>query len=212
MSSRDTRSRLLRRAAKADILIPPATADGLAAFLDLLNRWNRKINLTALQDLDEAIDRLLLEPLAAARHLPLGGGRLVDVGSGGGSPAIPFALALPGLHVTMIEIKTRKSAFLREAIRVLDLSLARVETARFEDLLDKPEHQGAFGAVSLRAVRAEGQTLRRLAGFLAPGGALLLFRGPTGPDAMSDVPPLTWKGTHPLIESLRSRLTVYQKS
>lgn len=211
MSARDTRSRLLRHAAKADIHVPGPLADRLSAFLDLLLRWNRKINLTALDNLDEGVDRLLLEPLAAARHVQPASGRLVDLGSGGGSPAIPLALALPDLELTMVEVKARKAAFLREAIRVLELRRASVETARFEDVLESPRHRGTYTAVSVRAVKVEAAALRQIAEFLAVQGLVLMFRGPSGPDRLSDVPPLAWGGTHPLVESLRSRLTIFRR-
>jgi 16S rRNA (guanine527-N7)-methyltransferase len=211
VGSRDTRSRILRRAAKADIPLAPPLADRLAAFLDLLVRWNRKINLTALHDLDEAVDRLLLEPLAAVRHMPASAGRLLDIGSGGGSPAIPLALALPDVDLTMVETKARKSAFLREAVRVLELPRSMVETARYEDLLERNGQQGTYSAVSIRAVRVEGNTLRTIAQFLAPDGLALLFRGPAGPDELPDADPLAWTGTYPLLEVLRSRLTVFRR-
>ena len=66
--------------------------------------------------------------------------------------------------------------------------------------------------VSLRAVRTEARVLTTLQAFLAPGGVIMLFRGPSGPDVLaSPVPPLEWTATHPLVESLQSRLTVLTK-
>lgn len=180
-------------------------------FLDLLLRWNRKINLTALGDLDAAIDRLLVEPLAAVRHLRPGPGRLIDLGSGGGSPALPLALTVQELDLTMVEVKARKAAFLREAVRVLELPRASVENVRYQDLLESNGHKGAYTALSVRAVRLEPSTLRHIAEFLAPDGLALIFRGPSGPDELADAEPLAWSGTYPLVESLRSRLTVFRR-
>jgi 16S rRNA (guanine527-N7)-methyltransferase len=212
VSSRDVRSRLVRRAAKGNLFLPDGLADRLAAYYDLLSRWNRKINLTSIDNVDEAIDRLLLEPLAAVRHFPGPVRRLMDVGSGGGSPAIPFKLVLPDAALTMVEVKARKSAFLREAIRQLRLEKAEVETARYEELLARPELHEAYDLVSLRAVRAETRVLTSLQAFLAPGGSLVLFRGPDGPAQPSTVvPPLEWSGTFPLIDNLQSRLTLLTK-
>jgi 16S rRNA (guanine527-N7)-methyltransferase len=212
VSSRDVRSRLTRRAAKANVFIPDRLGDRLTAYYELLARWNRKINLTSIENLDEAIDRLLLEPLLAARYLPSSAKRLIDIGSGGGSPGIPFKLALPALQLTMVEVKARKSAFLREAIRQLGLEQSCVETARYEELLARPELHEAADVVSLRAVRTEARVLTSLQAFLSAGGTLLLFRGPTGPEVPSMVvPPLEWVGTYPLVESLQSRVTVLTK-
>ncbi len=209
MAERNTRTRLLRRAAKANIILSDSQADNLSSFLDLLVRWNRKINLTALAGSDEAIDRLLLEPLIAARHLPNEPGKLIDVGSGGGSPGIPLALATD-YEVTMVESKARKAAFLREAIRMLGLTRARVETTRFQLLLGSPAHRSAYRALSVRAVRLESQTLTELSGFLRSGGVGLVFRGPSGPDRVADAPPLEWTSTHPLLSNLGSRLTIFR--
>ena len=122
MRPHDVRSRLARSATKSNIFIDDPLADSLTAYYELLARWNRKINLTSLDNLDEAIDRLILEPIAASRYLPASAKLLMDVGSGGGSPAIPFKLAVPRLRLTMVEAKARKSAFLREAIRHLGLT------------------------------------------------------------------------------------------
>jgi 16S rRNA (guanine527-N7)-methyltransferase len=209
--SGDVRSRLKRRAAKANVYLPDSLAESLAAYYDLLFRWNRKINLTALDNPEAAIDRLLVEPLVAAKYLPQAP-RLIDIGSGGGSPAIPFKLAVPALQLTMVEVKARKSAFLREAIRHLNLNGAQVETARYEELLVRPELHEACDVVSLRAVRTEARVLTSLQAFLRVGGMLMLFRGPSGPDVPPVmVPPLEWTATHPLVESLQSRITVMTK-
>lgn len=213
MAPRDFRTRLARRAAKAGLFLPDDLSARLTAYYELLSKWNRKINLTALENPDEAIDRLLLEPIAAARQIPSSAPmRLMDVGSGGGSPAIPLKLAVPALALTMVEVKTRKSAFLREAIRHLELRAATVETSRYEELLARPELHEAFDLVSTRAVRLEIASLVTLQAFLKPGGQFLLFRGPSGPEVPTViVPPLEWKATVPLIEALQSRLTILTK-
>ena len=211
VAPRDFRTRLVRRAAKSGIFLPEELTERLTAYYELLSRWNRKINLTALDNADEAIDRLLLEPILAARYINQTSVRLMDVGSGGGSPAIPLKLAIPAMAVTMVEVKTRKSAFLREAIRHLALDSTVVETSRYEELLAKPELHEAFGLISTRAIRIETSTLRTLQAFLAPGGQFFLFRGPSGPEVPAIVPPLEWKATVQLVESFQSRLTILSK-
>lgn len=212
MAQRDFSTRLARRASKAGLFLREDLVDGLTAYYELLARWNRKINLTALDDPDKAIDRLLLEPVIAARHLGAPDLRLMDVGSGGGSPAIPMKLAVPGVRLTMVEVKARKSAFLREAVRHLSLSETTVETSRYEELLTRPELHEAFDLVSMRAVRVEARVLSTLQAFVRPGGSIFLFRGPSGPEAPGAlVPPLEWAATHPLVESVQSRLTILTK-
>lgn len=211
MRPRDLHNRLTRRASKANVFLPDPLVERLVAFYELLARWNRKINLTSIENVDEAFDRLLIEPLVAVKQIPVTAQRLIDIGSGGGSPAIPLKLAAPHLRLTMVEVKARKSAFLREAIRHLELQGTDVETARYEELLVRPELHEACDVLSLRAVRTEARVLTSLQAFLRPGGVLMLFRGPSGPDAPTMVPPLEWSGTYPLVEALQSRLTVMVK-
>ena len=191
---------------------PELTAK-LEIYYRLLATWNRKINLTALNLTDlgpEAVDRLLIEPLAAAKHVLPGTRRMIDLGSGGGSPAIPMALAVPGAHLLMVESKTRKSVFLQEAVRALELDAA-VATARFEELLAKPELHEAHDLVTIRAVRIEARVLMSIQAFARPGGLIFLFRGAAGEATETVIPPLVWRATYPLVENLRSRLVVLEK-
>jgi 16S rRNA (guanine527-N7)-methyltransferase len=209
-TSQDQRRRLARRARRVNLSIPAVLSDALLAYLELLALWNQKINLTALDDPDAAIDRLILEPLLAARSVPPGAS-VIDIGSGGGSPAIPLKLAAPRIKLWMVESKTRKSAFLREAIRQLDLRETFVETRRYEELLTSPTLHESLDVVTIRAVKVEPAVLLGLQAFLKPGGAIYLFRGPG--DAGFDYlpPPLRLESEEPLVESLRSRLVRIQK-
>lgn len=209
-AEKDFRRRLLRRARRSNLTIPSETADRLAAYLDLLTVWNQRMNLTALDDADAAVDRLILEPLLASRVIDPSAA-VIDVGSGGGSPAIPMKIALPGISLTMVESKTRKGAFLREAVRQLKLDRTAVEVHRFEELLARPEMHEAADVVSVRAVRVEPPILTSLQAFLKEGGRLLWFRGP-GPADLGRLPfPLVAESDEPLVESLRSRLVTLRR-
>ncbi len=132
MSASDLLQRLTERSSQAGLDVEPPVASRLVAYYALLEHWNRTINLTSLRNVDDAIDRLLLEPLAAARYLP-SQSQLLDIGSGGGSPAIPLAIGLGVTSLVMVESNSRKAAFLREAVRELEMP-ARVEAARLESL------------------------------------------------------------------------------
>lgn len=215
MTSREFQGRLLRRAKRAGLTIPSDTALRLEVYFRLLETWNRKINLTGFnlgEPTPATLDRLLIEPLVAARHVPAGATRMLDVGSGGGSPAIPMALAIPSIRLLMVESKTRKSVFLREAVRAVALEGAGVAASRYEELLARPELHEAHDLVTMRAVRVEPRLLSNLQAFIKPGGVLLLFRGTTAADPSETVPPpLAWSATFPLLESLRSRLVVLEK-
>ena len=215
MSSREFQDRLARRARRAGVTISPTLAVKLEAYFKLLTAWNTKMNLTGL-DLAEqspaAIDRLLVEPLVASKHVTAPVTRMIDIGSGGGSPAIPLALALSSPHLMLVEAKARKSVFLREALRALEMSEAEVVTSRFEELLARPPLHEAHELLTLRAVRVEGAILMNLQAFVRPGGELFLFRAASGAEAPGSLmPPLSWKATFPLLEDHGSRLVVLTK-
>lgn len=193
--------------------LAPQVLDGLEAYYRELARWNRKINLTAFElgddGSDESVDRLLIEPVVAAKHV-LGNARvLIDIGSGGGSPAIPLKLARPELALTMVEVKVRKSVFLRQVARQLALERTTVENARFEELLTRPELHEAADVVSIRAVKLDVSTLVSIQAFLKPGGHLLNFTSVLDPG--EPPPPLRLRAVHTLIAENQSRLAVLQK-
>jgi len=213
VNSREFQDRLTRRARRAGVAIPSGLGIRLETYYRLLSTWNRKINLTGM-DLSEAspesFDRLLIEPVLAARHASPAIRRIIDIGSGGGSPAIPLTLAVPGANLLMVESKIRKSAFLREALRALEMKESDVATSRFEALLSRPDLHEAHELLTLRAVRAESRALMNLQAFVKPGGHIFLFRA-TAESPRDLTPPLEWVATFPLIESLRSRLIVLRK-
>ena len=209
--SNDTRIvRLRDRASSAGVDLDAATAEPLADYLALIHRWNARMNLTALEDPDRAIDRLIVEPLAAATHVPPGAS-LIDIGSGNGSPAIPLRIARPDLAaMRLVESRMRKGVFLREAIRQLQLNRVVVENHRYEALLSRADVCGAHDILTLRGVAWDAEVLQRLRYFVRPGGRLCLFAGDGGEDPEGIQPPLhaplAREGTYPLIASLRSRL------
>jgi 16S rRNA (guanine527-N7)-methyltransferase len=170
--------RLIERAAsKAGFGLNSSQAEQIASYLELLARWNQTINLTALPLAgfpDETLDRAVMEPLAAAAHLPLAAGVWFDVGSGGGTPAIPLKIVRPALELTMVESRSRKAAFLREAVRTLGLSGAAVANERFE-LMDLAPNRGTAGLVTARAVQISHELVSFSAALLAAGGYILFF-------------------------------------
>jgi len=212
MTGREFKDRLSRRGKKAGLTIPSTLADQLWVYFQMLAKWNAKINLTGLdlaEPTPEGLDRLLIEPLLAAPH-GQGAKSLIDIGSGGGSPALPLALALPGVRLAMIEVKTRKSVFLREAARELGLEDVTVVTARHETLLSDPTFHEAFDLLSVRAVRVEARVFAALQAFICPGGRLLHFRAAVETAPLLP-PPLELVGAYGLGDTSRGQLLVISK-
>lgn len=175
MTAFDFEKAIRQRAETANLRIDDELVSACAGYLRLLAAWNGRINLTALRldppVPDLTIDRLILEPIAAAGWVP-SQATWIDLGSGGGSPALPLKLARPASRVTLVEARERKCAFLREAIRVLRIQEAQVLQTRFE-ALDLPEDTS--DAVTVRAVRVDKALLDLVCRLLRPGGALVVF-------------------------------------
>jgi 16S rRNA (guanine527-N7)-methyltransferase len=182
VTSREFRERLAGRARKANVVLSAHLFEPLEAYYRLLTRRNERINLTALPlrvPTDTTLDRLLVEPIAAARFVPETRIIWFDLGSGGGSPAVPLKMIRPEARLTMVEAKIRKAAFLREAVRVLELPDTDVEDARFESLADRRETLNSADLVTVRAVKVDATLIRAAERLLRPHGHLLLFAEPS---------------------------------
>jgi 16S rRNA (guanine527-N7)-methyltransferase len=169
--------RLAQRASLVGVEMSPTLAVQLEAYFRLLARWNDRINLTALRlnpPTDQAVDRLIVEPLVATR-LIAEAETWFDLGSGGGSPAIPLKLANTTVQLTMVESKERKAAFLKDAIRILRVSGASVETERIEALALSHPLARPVDIVTVRAVRLDPNLFKAVRRLLKPGGRVVLF-------------------------------------
>jgi 16S rRNA (guanine527-N7)-methyltransferase len=167
-------------------LLRPFTGEGelsgelleqLQGYLDLLLKWNARMNLTAVRDAEQIVTRHFGESLFGARVL-LGDPEslqapfaVADVGSGAGFPGIPIKLWSPRIQLTLIESQNKKATFLREVIRTLKLEAAEVFCGRAE------EWGKAADLVTLRAVEKFERVLPVAADLVAPGGRLGLFLG-----------------------------------
>jgi 16S rRNA (guanine527-N7)-methyltransferase len=133
--------------AQAGVLdLPAGSYDKFRIYLELLIRWNQRLSLTAVREPDQIIQRHFVECAFVAQRLPRDIADLLDYGSGAGLPGIPIAICRPEISVTLAEAQGKKAAFLREALRVLELK-AEVYDGRVEAM---PERK--FDAVTMRAV------------------------------------------------------------
>lgn len=214
VADRETVARLSRRIIKAGGSASAEQVQNLAAYVELLARWNKKINLTAMavEPLsDEAVDRLIVEPVLGARRLLPSERVVIDVGTGGGSPAIPLAIMAPGVRLVMVEVKVRKCAFLREVVRQLGLSGATVENCRVEELLLRSEYHEAVDVVTARAVRPDRRLLMAIQAFLRPGGRLFWFGAEASQKPDFQVPFIS--GHHEtLVPTMGSQLWILTKT
>jgi 16S rRNA (guanine527-N7)-methyltransferase len=179
---RDRLEQRLRDAGLTSTLAPGQLVR-LEQYYQLLSRWNRRINLTSLPLPDfpaATLDRLLVEPLIAAGSLEDIPASWFDLGSGGGSPAIPLKVVRPAVSLTMVESSSRKAAFLREAVHVVGLSGAVVLDARVEALSQRVR-AGTVDIVTVRAVRIDEDLITAVSHLLKIGGRLLLFGSDTEP-------------------------------
>ena len=169
--------------------LAPSQIASLQTYLDLLLKWNSKINLTSVRDPEEIVRRHFGESLFAARHLfpaPVPAS-VIDVGSGAGFPGIPIKIWNESIQLTLVESSGKKSAFLREVARGLNLKEAAVESRRAESLSAKAD------VVTLRAVERFDLILPTARGLLRFGGRLALLIGAPQVDlARSILQELKW--------------------
>jgi len=180
MEVRNLAHKLAEGLAAMRLALPADAQEKLLAYLDLLAKWNRTYNLTAVRDPEDMVARHLLDSLAV---LPFVHGRsLADLGSGAGLPGIPLAIARPDVAVTLVESNGKKARFLREAIRSLPLASVTVAQARVQDMT------GAFDTVTARAFASLPDMLAWGGHLLAASGRWLALKGHADPAELAAVP------------------------
>jgi 16S rRNA (guanine527-N7)-methyltransferase len=164
-----SQSALASGLAEMGLALPEAAQQKLLDFRTLLLKWNKTYNLTALRDPDQAISHHLLDSLVILPHV--GDGKLLDVGSGGGLPGIPLAIARPELSVTMVDTVQKKATFLQQAAIELALPNVTVHHARVETMT------GQYSQISSRAFAELGLFVSLTRHLLKPGGRWLAMKG-----------------------------------
>jgi 16S rRNA (guanine527-N7)-methyltransferase len=185
------------RSGEESAVLTSAQLQNISMYIDILQRWNARINLTAIRDEEEIVTRHFGESLFAARHLfpqcssvssVVKGFEVADVGSGAGFPGIPIKLWAPEIWLTLIEANQKKATFLKEVTRTLTLTYVNIKTTRAESLAS-----ASFDVVTLRGVERFESILPVAANLVAPGGRLALLIAQTQlPQAQSALPALDW--------------------
>ena len=198
----------------AELLVPfvgsvsltDSQLSAIRTYIDLLLKWNLKLNLTAIRDPQEIVTRHFGESLFAARQLfPAGDSHrsVIDVGSGAGFPGLPLKLWSQNLELTLVESNQRKTTFLREVIRALDLKSAVVLTERAESVSLRAD------LVTLRAVELFERILPIAFGLVKTGGRIALLIGEMQvAKAESSLPTVTWSTPIPIPLTRNGRLLI----
>lgn len=160
--------------------------DAFRLYRDELLAWNSsRANLTAVTNPDAVESRLFLESLwCAAASPPTDGARLIDIGSGGGFPGLPLAIAFPEMNVTLLEATRKKVDFLEHIIELLGLPNCRAIHGRAEDFAHDPEHREAYAAATARALAPLPALVELCLPFVKVGGVLI---APKGADAEQEI-------------------------
>lgn len=158
---------IARELAAFQIELSPPALSQLSLYLELLLHWNRRINLTGIRDPKTIVRRLFAESLCIAQAVELRGW-LVDVGSGAGFPGLALKLAAPDLRVTLIEVRQKKCAFLKEVARQCGFAGVEVVAERFQEWAARVAAKADL--ITTRAVNVDAALLQAFKKLLAPRG------------------------------------------
>jgi 16S rRNA (guanine527-N7)-methyltransferase len=187
----EARNLLVRGTQALDLELSPEQLDQFLAYLELLLKWNQKINLTALRSPRDIIIHHLLDSLLLLTYLPETG-NLLDLGSGAGFPGIPLKIARPGLIIDLVEATAKKASFLKEVVRRLGLS----GTAVISVFLGKSpmpfEPANPWEVFLSRGVNLE-VVLKAVEPYWGPSQRLLLMKGKDWEEEISGLAPLLKK-------------------
>jgi 16S rRNA (guanine527-N7)-methyltransferase len=175
-----------RGAAQMGVRIDPDQLRQLGRHVDLMLKWNKSINLTAITDPDEVLEKHVLDSLAVVPVLP--SGSLLDAGTGAGFPGIPVAIVRPDLEVALVDSVQKKVAFLKSALAELRLPKAKAYAVRLEGNPSREELPRVHAAVA-RAFAAPVDWLRLAQQYVLPGGVAICMLGPADeiPDKVEDL-------------------------
>jgi 16S rRNA (guanine527-N7)-methyltransferase len=165
----------------------------LARFRDLLLEWNARFNLTAIAD-PAAVERVLIldalrmAPHVAAAALATGrpSPRLVDIGTGGGFPGVPLAIALPHVRVALVDATAKKVGYLQTVAADLRLGNVTAHQGRAEELGHDPAWRGRFDLATARAVASLSALMELVGPLLRVGGVAFFPKGPRLPEEQTD--------------------------
>jgi len=165
----------LNESGAAGYALPLGAREKLQAYIALLAKWNATYNLTAIREPERMVTHHVLDALAVLPHLPDTGPalRVLDVGSGGGVPAVPLAIARPQWHVVALDSNHKKGAFLQQAVNEIPLPNAEAVVARVEDYVPS----APFDIVISRAFSDLETFVASSARHLAPQGLLVAMKG-----------------------------------
>ncbi|MDW8322601.1 MAG: 16S rRNA (guanine(527)-N(7))-methyltransferase RsmG [Burkholderiales bacterium] len=170
-TGQDARALLEQGFAALGLQAQDTAVERLLAYVELLVKWNRVYNLTAIDTPARIVTHHLLDSLAILPHLTAT--RLLDVGSGAGLPGLPLAVMRPQLEVTLLEASQKKAAFLQQAVITLALANVQVVCARAEDW----QGPAPFAGIVSRAFSDLEAFVRATRHLLAPGGRWLAMKG-----------------------------------
>jgi 16S rRNA (guanine527-N7)-methyltransferase len=173
-------------AAAIGIRLGPAELERFATYHREILLWNRRINLVSERSSRELVLRHFLDSLTPAPFLDRPDGALIDLGSGGGFPGIPLRIALPRLHLSLVETSRKKSSFLSHIVRTLRLDGVRVIRERVEALIAGEDLAGRFDTLISRAAFKLPDLIRMAAFFLKPGGQMVAMKGPAPQDELAE--------------------------
>ncbi len=144
----------------------------------LLNEWNQKMNLTAIDQEEEVIEKHFFDSIKSAEYFHYDDQSLLDVGSGAGFPGIPLKIAFPSLFVTLLEPTSKRVTFLNEVIKSLELKGIVTVNERAEDYAHKV--RSYYDVVTARAVASLPILLELTIPFLKPQGVFIALKGAKG--------------------------------
>jgi 16S rRNA (guanine527-N7)-methyltransferase len=177
-------------------------------YISLLLKWNKSINLTAIEDPVEILSRHFGESLFAASIFRFGTSRLADVGSGAGFPGLPLKIAVPSMELTLFESNSKKRAVLAEITQRLELTGVRIMRERYEEF---QASEDGFDFVCARALGDYPVFLPWALRVLKPGGQLVLWLGTEESIRLSRREGFIWNIAVPIPESRRRVILVGRK-